>query len=61
MAKFKKRELEAHSLTTLMCLCLQVGLSNEGDKDTLIARLLGKPEPEPAEPTEPEAPKEPTE
>lgn len=55
MAKFKKTELQAFTLTRLMGLCSQEGLSDEGDKDTLIARLLGKekpePEPEPEEPT----------
>lgn len=41
----KKIELEAQTLTRLMGMCLQKGLNPEGDKDTLIARLLGKKAP----------------
>lgn len=50
----KKIELEAQTLTRLMGMCIQKGLNPEGDKDTLIARLLGKKVPTKERPTEEE-------
>lgn len=41
----KKIELEAQTLTRLEFICMQKGLNPEGDKDTLIARLLGEKKP----------------
>lgn len=49
-----KSELEREAITSLTSLCLERGLDSIGDKDTLIARLLGKEKPEP----EPEPPPE---
>ena len=52
----KKPGLEQKPITELTFLCLQQGLNSTGDKETLIARLLGKkkPEPEPEPDPEPE-------
>lgn len=43
----KKSELEGKPITELVILCLQKGLDTTGDKETLIAKLLGKEKPEP--------------
>ena len=43
----KKSELERETITELTVLCIERGLDSTGDKDTLIARLLGKEKPEP--------------
>jgi len=47
----KKSELERKTITELTILCMGQGLNSIGDKETLIARLLGEektePEPEP--------------
>lgn len=51
----RKIELEAQTLTRLEFMCIQKGLNPEGDKDTLIARLLGKKEPIKEKATEEEA------
>lgn len=50
----KESELEQKTITELTILCLQGGLDPTGDKETLIARLLGKEKTKPKEP-EPEA------
>ncbi len=55
----RKADLERKTITELTVLCIERGLDPTGeDKDTLIARLLGKektkPEPEPEPKPEPE-------
>lgn len=56
----KKSELERKPITELTILCIEQGLDQTGDKETLIAKLLGKektkPKPEPEPVVEPEAP-----
>jgi len=58
----EKAELEREPLTGLTILCMKQGLDPTGDKETLIARLLGKEKPEPEtkpelkDETEPETP-----
>jgi len=49
----EKSELERESITGLTILCIEQGLDPIGDKETLIARLLGKEKPEPEPEAEP--------
>ncbi len=51
----KKSELEQKTITELTILCMGQGLNSTGDKETLIARLLGKEKPEPEPVVEPPA------
>ncbi len=49
----KKTELEQKTITELTVLCMGQGFDPTGDKETLIARLLGKEKPKPKPEPEP--------